>query len=198
MKSVIFSLLTVLIVGNVYAVELVPEKHVRLLVVNEKQTANDTSAVEIDSGKNQIAIRIYKVFGRGSNKKIFESDPFLLTFDASEQDVVILPPSLSSYDQAQRHFKSQPDIKLISNDTEINYEYAPIKGKKGFLPFGDIESLVVDQNKQNGVVFGVRDAESMAVQETGFVPTLEQFKTWYPKMSDADREDLKAWIAAQN
>lgn len=197
MKSAIYSLLALLLVGNAYAAELIPETHVRLLVVNGAETSSSTNPVEIEPGLNQIAVKVYKTFGRGSNKKVFESDPFLLMFNAPAQDVSILPPDLNSYDQAQRHFKSRPEVKLISDKTELSYEYAKIEGKKGFLPYGDLEGIIADYNMKNGILIGDAEVSSQEKQSNHFVPSLEQLKSWYPNMAESEREAFKVWVVSQ-
>ncbi|MDG3088936.1 DUF2057 family protein [Vibrio hannami] len=197
MKLVLCVLSSLLLTANVSAAEIKPENNIRLLIVDGVETINHSDPAELKSGFNQIAIKVFKTFGRGANKQIFESDPFLLMFEAKGEDITIYPPELKNYDAAQRHFKQQPEITLISNGKELVYEYAKLEGKKGFLPFGDLEGVVDEYNKQNGIQAGNVEKTAPEVIEEQFVPTFEQLKEWYPNMPVQEREAFKNWVVEQ-
>ncbi len=191
MKSAYYTLLAACLTCSVSAAELTPERSVRLLMVNGVETESDTDVVNIESGFTQVAVKIFTTMGRGSNRQSFESNPFLLMFDAGEQDISIIAPEFTELSQAKKHFEGQPDIKLMAGGKELHYEYAPIEGKKGFLPYAELDKLIAKYNRENNIPIDI-PLDTFAGENA--VPDFEQLKEWYLKASAMDQEKFSQWI----
>ncbi|WED22413.1 DUF2057 domain-containing protein [Vibrio sp. JC009] len=194
MRSAFCFLLTLLFAGSLSAAELIPEKHIRLLLLNGEQPKYDAEPAPLEPGFTQVAIKVRATIGRGSNRKEFESKPFLLMFEAGEQDIAIVAPELKSYERAERQFRGKPDIKLISAGKEISYEYAPIQGRKGFMPYRDLDKLVAKYNQEQQIQVG--DQPELTTNSAMYegTPDAEQLKAWYQKASPSEQEKFKNWI----
>ena len=197
MKSVFYFLLATLLTGAVSAAELVPDRSVRLMIVNGKETKYDTEPTAFEPGFTQIAIKVFMSIGHGGDSTSFESDPFLLMFEAGDQDISIVAPRFRDYDKAERHFKGQPDIKLVSNGKELEYRYVKLKGKEGFFPFSDLGQIVAKYNQGHSIPFGIQTELKAVPDMCEGVLNIEQLKIGYQKVSVADQKAFKRWLAGQ-
>lgn len=198
----------------VSSAELIPGKDIRLLLLNEEETESMVEPVELKDGFTQIAVRVTTKTGKGSNKHVFDSAPFIMTFEANGNDIKIVAPKFNDYELANRHFKGVPDMKLVDLNGEVDYTYQKLEGKGGFMPYQDLQELLVAHNEKNSIFFGT-EAEITAKAQLAETSTisdvvnveqntarnsssnLEQLKAWYLKSSKADRKEFRKWMIDQ-
>lgn len=218
-KALITLVLGFIASGVINAAEVIPTKNVRLLIVNEKVTESKTEPSILAQGKNQIVVRMNQNLGRGSNKRVFDSEPFILQFEAENADIEVIAPEVYSYEQAINHFKKQPDWKLLSNGQLIEFSMVKLPARDGMLPYYDVDEMIVDYNKENDIFFGeeAKIIASATLAGTSVVMTeganeqvaavskttmsskenLDQLKAWYLKASKAERKEFRRWMIDQ-
>lgn len=190
----------------VSAEELIPQKGVEILVVNGVEVAEDRDPVELQDGLNQVVVRYSNSVGKGGSKKVFESKPFILSFNAPEKQSTLTAPKTYSYEQANNTFKKSPKWVIESEDNEIAYSQEILKSRGGFLPYRDIEELVAKHNQENGLVFGsaaTLSASALTVESHNStadnkISNLEQLQAWYTKASKEERKAFQKWIIDHN
>lgn len=225
MKSYVCGLAGLLLSGAVSAANIIPDESIRLLVVNGVNVdtvLEKADKAKVDSGYTQLVVRYSEKVGKGSTGRVYDSNPFLLMFEAGEKDVTIVAPDFVDYEQAKRHFKKKPDIKLIVDGKEIPYTYDKLPGRGGFMSYRKPEELVAKYNAENGISFGVNAeliAEAQTVSDKPVPQTkatthtqtaveassaavaisnVDQLKGWYLKASKAERKEFKKWMIDQD
>ncbi len=214
MRYLSYVLLGLVFSSAVSSAELIPGKDIRLLLLNEEETESMIEPVELKAGFTQIAVRVTTKTGKGSNKSVFDSAPFLMTFEANGNDIKIVAPNINDYELANRHFKGVPDMKLVGQNGEVDYTYQKIEGKGGFMPYQDLQELVKAHNEKSSIFFGTEaeitakaqlaetsiDSEVVNVEKTTGLHhsnNLDQLKAWYLKASKADRKEFRKWMIDQ-
>lgn len=188
------------------AEELIPQKGVEILVVNGVEVTEDREPVDLQDGLNQIVVRYSNSVGKGGSKKVFESKPFILSFEAPEKQTTLTAPKTYSYEQANNAFKKSPEWIIESENNEIVYSQEALKSRGGFLPYRDIEELVAKHNQENGLIFGsaatlmtsAQTLESNQNSTVNKVSNLEQLQAWYIKASKEERKAFQKWIIDHN
>ena len=206
------------LVGSVSATTLTPHKGVSILFINGQQAENKISENHINGGFNQVLVRFDKKFG---NSGVYSSAPYILSFDVTGDEVKIKPPKARSYIEAEKVFESKnPSWDVVQDEVSIKYQQDVIERKPGFVPFGGLDSRLVEYNESNAIYFkdGVLldkpvEAVVLAPVATGIVvekeakiqtkitPTeaqnVEQLKAWYLKASKKERKEFRKWMIDQ-
>jgi len=205
---------------TVSSAELIPGKNVRLLVLNEVEPESTVEPVALNDGFTQVVVKVSARVGKGSSKKVFDSAPFIMSFEATGQDVTIIAPRLTNYERANKQFKGVPDMKLVDSNGDVQYHYQKLEGKKGFMPYLDVDKLVMAYNEKNGIYFGnstnlaakAQVASTSSTVVTGAINeskegytesalshtnNLEQLKAWYLKAQKTERKAFKKWMIDQ-
>lgn len=189
------------------AATLTIDPGLELQVLNGAKYEGDNSGIELNEGKNQLVIRVYDNFPKGSNEELFVSNPYVLTFDANDADLELsLSPKINDYRKVTKAFrKEMPEWQLLAGSTKTSFDSEPLPGREGLAPFSNLELLVADYNKSNGIMVtsgvGVEDLGDeviVAVSESGDVEltgnALTQLKLWYSKASEEERKAFRKWI----
>ncbi|OMO21486.1 hypothetical protein BH581_04440 [Vibrio splendidus] len=206
------------LVGSVSAATLTPQKGVSILFINGQQAESKISENQINEGFNQVVVRFDKKFG---NSGVYSSAPYILSFDATGDGVKIKPPKARSYIEAEKVFESgTPSWNVMQDEVAIKYQQDIIERKPGFVPFGGLDSRLVEYNESNAIYFkdGVlldkpADAVVLVPVATGMVveneakaqtktasteaQSVEQLKAWYLKSSKKERKEFRKWMIDQ-
>lgn len=194
------------------------QKGVSILFINGQQAENKISENHINEGFNQVLVRFDKKFG---NSGVYSSAPYILSFDVTGDEVKIKSPKARSYIEAEKVFESgNPSWNVMQDEVAIKYQQDIIERKPGFVPFGGLDSRLVEYNESNAIYFkdGVlldkpAEAVVLAPVTTGMVvekeaktqtktaPTeaqsVEQLKAWYLKASKKERKEFRKWMIDQ-
>jgi uncharacterized protein YccT (UPF0319 family) len=207
------------------AAELVPEKGVSILYINQKQAESKLGSNTIDEGFNQVVVRMDKELGRGSKAEVFTSKPFVLNLEVSGNEVRIGHPVARSVREAEIAFKgSNPKWKVEQDGKSLSYDQEVLEGKSGLFPYLGMLSLVEQHNEQRGIYFDNGqlidkpvEAQAIAVAATTTAAVtstsnkvektspakpvvsnnVEQLKAWYLKASKQERKEFRRWMIDQ-
>ncbi|WP_367986754.1 DUF2057 family protein [Vibrio sp. NTOU-M3] len=193
------------------AATLIPEKGVSVLYINGQKSESKIKSQEIPDGEIQLIVKMDKKLGRGNSAQVFTSEPYVLSFKASGQEIKVKHPIARSQQEAERAFKSATPNWIILKDNEIiDYEIDKLPQKKGLLGFLALDDLVVEYNQSNSIktpetanmtaVTLTKTAQKPArskAKNTFVTTNLTQMKAWYLQATPEERKEFRRWIIDQ-
>lgn len=210
MKAKLATIL-LLAAGSVNAASLEPKRGVNLLYIDGVEVKDKRELSQIEPGKAQVVLNYNKKLKDSGKERVFDSSPFVVTFDAPDKEITIAPPKFYTYDQAQQAFKHGPKWQIETDDGQkIAFEQEVLDRAEGFMPYFDMPERVAKHNQARGISFGTSAAimakaqsvvkvaetgEEMVVQ--GPTTNLEQLQAWYQKASKQERKEFRKWMIDQ-
>lgn len=209
------SLLTMLLTSSAMAGTIEPMEGIELLFVDGVKVEEKREIADIPTGQVQLVVKYNEKLKDSGNDRLFDSSPYVISLDAPDSALVLIAPKLYSYGQANAHFKSEPEWKIISEDGKaISYSQEVLDRGDGVFPYYDMPKLVREHNEKRGVVVGsgaalaatAQDANATVVEvaETGEkkvvqleTSNLDQLKAWYLKSSKEERKEFRRWMIDQ-
>ncbi|MDC5810674.1 DUF2057 domain-containing protein [Vibrio europaeus] len=207
------------------AATLIPEKGLSVLYVNGQQAESKIGKQQIPDGDVQLVIKMDKELGRGSSAKVFTSEPYVLSFKVTGDEIKINNPQARSVQEATRAFNNeQPKWVLRQDDVNLSYSQEKLPSKGGLLPYFAIDDLVSEYNQSKGIYFNNGqlidkpvEAQAIAVAATttaavtstsskvektsptkpAAISNVEQLKAWYLKSSKEERKAFRRWMIDQ-
>ncbi|MEX0336599.1 DUF2057 family protein [Vibrio tubiashii] len=218
-------LLAFLLPLSLSAAEIVPEKGVTILYINQLEAESQLGSNSVNSGFNQVVIRMDKKLGRGSNEEIFTSKPYVLNLDITGEEVRIDHPVARSVREAELAFSdSNPKWDIEQDGAPLVYKQEELAGKSGLLPYLGLADIIEKHNTQRGIFFDNGqlidkpvEAQAIAVAATTTAAVtstsskvektspakpvatsnVEQLKAWYLKASKEERKAFRRWMIDQ-
>ncbi|MEZ9525781.1 YccT family protein [Enterovibrio norvegicus] len=208
MKAKLFLLLVVLLPFSAHSSTLTLGNNLELLVFNGEKNEEDLDTVELHEGKNQAVVRVNGRFKRGSTEELFGSNPYVITFSSTSDDVMLsLSSKLNSLPRVKKAFRQEnPTWSLVGDSGGVKHTSEPLPGNEGLFPFSNIEALVADYNRTNGIAVtstSVEDLRDVAVvvADDGKVEVtgdpITQLKLWYTKATKEERKTFRKWMIDQ-
>ncbi|MGF1721268.1 DUF2057 domain-containing protein [Vibrio kyushuensis] len=197
--KMILPILTLLVSFNLLANEITPASDVEIMAVNGVKISVQPT-YQINSGFNQVVIRMTKRLKNGSKRETFISKPYVVSFTTND-DVTIKAPKVNSYSDAEKKFRSGPGWVVGGNDEDLEYTSSLLPGKAGFMPYSDLEGLIESYNNEQQIVLStdentpagqLKKAEMAKEQES-----IKQLKLWYTKADETQRAEFMKWAADQ-
>ncbi len=111
-----------------------------------KSLLKETRSFNInDTNTHQVVVRVGEIIRSGSDRTLFESDPIVVTFQGSTEDIQISAPKLSNERDIEA-FKANPKISVKTvSGTEIATKQDYLK-QEGFLPNVNLAENLSDYN----------------------------------------------------
>ena len=174
-----------------------------------KRNEDKLDVVDLHEGKNQAVVRVYGNFKRGSTESLFSSNPYIITFDKTSDDLRLsLSSKLNSLPNVEKAFRQEkPTWSLKGASGNIKHTSEPLPGKGGLFPFSNIEDLVADYNRTHGIAVtstSVEDLRDVAVVVAddgksggGQAILFTQLKLWYTKATKEERKTFRKWMIDQ-
>nr|WP_282437210.1 DUF2057 family protein [Vibrio amylolyticus] len=202
---------------SVNAATLIPSKGVSILYINGQEAEAKIGKNELLDGETQLVIRMDKQLGKGSSKKVFTSDPYVVTLNVTGEEIKLNHPVARSAGEAENAFRSgDPQWRISQDGSDISYTQEPLPKKKGMLPFMGLDTVVSDYNADKGIHFVdgkkssatvapvVAAATTVAVASTSTTSTVKSDKQMaketkpvsQPQLAIEDTQNLdqlKAW-----
>ncbi|MGC9459297.1 DUF2057 family protein, partial [Vibrio genomosp. F10] len=136
------------------AAVLTPSPGVSILYINGQASESKVGKNNLPEGEVQIIVRMDKNLGKGSNSKVFTSDPYILNLVVSGEEFNINHPVARSFQEAEKAFRSgDPKWKFTQDGMDVNYTQDPLPKKKGLFPFMGMEKTISDYNEDKGIFF---------------------------------------------
>ena len=98
-----------------------------------------------DSQMHQVVVRVTEIIRAGSDRELFESDPIIVSFQGSQEDIVISAPRIED-ERGAKNFKKNPTISVKTvSGREIATKQDTLK-QEGFLPGVNLVNTLSDYN----------------------------------------------------
>ncbi|MFM2589542.1 DUF2057 family protein [Vibrio sp. TBV020] len=209
------SLLPLLIASTAMAGTLEPKEGIELLFIDGVKVEEKRDVANIPAGPVQLVVKYNKKLNDSGNDRLFDSPPYVISLDAPDSELSFIAPKLYSYGQANSHFKSEPEWKIVTEDGQVvNYSQEVLDRGDGVFPYYDMPKLVREHNAKRGLVVGsgaalaatAQDANATVVEvaESGEkkvvqleTSNLDQLKAWYLKSSKEERKEFRRWMIDQ-
>lgn len=103
-----------------------------------------------DSQTHQVVVRVSEVVRHGSDRSLYESEPIVVTFQGTTEDVVISAPKLET-ERDINNFKDTPAIVVKTSSGKIVDTKQEILKQEGFLPGVNLIDTLSEYNASGSV-----------------------------------------------
>lgn len=207
--------LSALSVPNAYAntnssTELDASQGVEVLFINSQDAKQMDEPFMLATGSNQIVLRMNTMLGRGEQRGNFTSAPYILTLNVNDGELEIDGPKLNDVLQARKVFEGDTiDWNVSLNDNDIDYDQIKMVGKKGMLPYSNLDEQLAIYNAANGISFtgnviapvagaSLVNGKQQAAKSVGQDSLeMQKAKMSYLKLSPTERKSLRKWLVDQ-
>ncbi|NAZ95596.1 DUF2057 family protein [Vibrio toranzoniae] len=207
--------LSALSVPNAYAntnssTELDASQGVEVLFINSQDAKQMDEPFMLATGSNQIVLRMNTMLGRGEQRGNFTSAPYILTLNVNDGELEIDGPKLKDVLQARKVFEGDTiDWNVSLNGSDIDYDQIKMVGKKGMLPYSNLDEQLAIYNAANGISFtgnviapvagaSLVNGKQQAAKSVGQDSLeMQKAKMSYLKLSPTERKSLRKWLVDQ-
>lgn len=136
----IFLLFAIFTATSVNAAQLNTDYSISVLAINGKTINNrqqiDETHYQLPDARVQLIVQVDGRFRSGSDAKYFNSKPYVLTFESTQDVLLKMPRYSKSLTQVERAFaEGEPRWRLVDNQgNNIAYTTQRLPGKKAFFP----------------------------------------------------------------
>ena len=108
------------------------------------------NTLELKDGENQLALTVGQIVFEDGKRRKFDSQPILLNFNASEEQVLALNYKTFRTIEDAKKFERTPELSFTTEKGEaVEYELVQMN-KGGLQGFRDFEREVADYNAKAG------------------------------------------------
>ena len=191
--------------ATAFAGTITGSSNITFLAFDGQKVRKNTNFQVNDTKPHQVVLEVSSIYQSGSDSAFFESQPIILTFEGSSEDIKITAPNLRS-DIDVTKFKKSPSFKIetVSGKT-LPYKQDYLKGE-GFMPNANIVDNLANYNSGDGVaavkgfamsampmavVNGSNKATKGKVMVQGENIAEQQLQYWFQQ---ADKETQKRFL----
>lgn len=161
------SLIALTVTTSSFAGSLSGSSNINFLAFDAQKVKKSSTLQIKDTNTHQAVLEVSGIYHVGSDDTFFESQPIILTFDGTTEDIQIIAPDLRSEHEVSK-FKKAPTFKVqTASGKTLSYKTDYLKGE-GFMPNANIIENLANYNAGNGVAA----VKSLAAASIGtIVPT---------------------------
>lgn len=116
-----------------------------------KNILKDTRSFTInDNNTHQVVVRVSEVVRNGSDRSLFESDPIIVTFKGTQEDIQISAPRIEN-ERDVTQFKNNPQITVKTASGAVVESKQDILKQEGFLPGVNLIENLSEYNASGAV-----------------------------------------------
>ncbi|MBV7298510.1 DUF2057 family protein [Enterovibrio paralichthyis] len=112
-------------------------KDIEAIIVNGEElpmTLMSKNNFMLENGQNQLVVRLSKLVSSGSEFEKFKSDPLVITFATSDEDIFVEPTRNITSERQIKDFKQNPSFELLTPDNrKIESQQDILPKKPGFM-----------------------------------------------------------------
>lgn len=129
-----------------FSATLTASSNVTFLAFDGQKVKKNTTELQISDNKtHQAVVEVSSIYSSGSDENFFESAPIIVTFNGSNENIVISAPKLSSQQEVSK-FQRSPSLKVATaSGKTIETKQDVLKGE-GFMPNVSIEDNIAKYN----------------------------------------------------
>ena len=180
-----------------YALELKGVNGVEILAINGKEVQSSffsKNKNELQAGEHQIVVRYTAQF---NNDELIESRPAIFTIDL-QQDTKISVEQINNQRQAEKKIKAGLKWQVVTDDKEYQVKNSDTLEGKGFMPYSDIEKLIVAYNLDNNITTAEITETTAKVAATSTAAQENNLISLYQQSSKEQKKAFRLWLLEQD
>lgn len=125
--------------------------NVEFLAFDGQKVKKSTVLQANENQTHQVVVEVSTIYRASNDDVFFESDPIVLSFKGSQENLTISAPKLANESDVSK-FKKSPQftLKTASGNT-IEYKQDYLKGSGGFLPNANVVENLANYNVGDNV-----------------------------------------------
>lgn len=125
--------------------------NVEFLAFDGQKVKKSTALQANENQTHQVVVEVSTIYRAGNDDVFFESDPIVLSFKGSQENLTISAPKLASESDVSK-FKKSPQFTLkTASGSTIEYKQDYLKGSGGFLPNANVVENLANYNAGDNV-----------------------------------------------
>lgn len=125
--------------------------NVEFLAFDGQKVKKSTVLQANENQTHQVVVEVSTIYRAGNDDVFFESDPIVLSFKGSQENLTISAPKLASESDVSK-FKKSPQFTLkTASGSTIEYKQDYLKGSGGFLPNANVVENLANYNAGDNV-----------------------------------------------
>lgn len=193
--SKILTLTTLFISSSMLAGTLSHSSNISILGVDGQQNRQGfltkNNQLNVDKSEHQIVVQVSEIVPKGSDRELFESDLYIITFNADGNDLFLSTPKIKNQFELKR-FKKNPNFSLkLKSGGDIAIRFDKLN-PEGFFPNSDIEKNIYEYNQKGGVAASKLFMPKQSIdgfQAQGFSSKVD------PQNTQMSEQMLKYWFS---
>ncbi|BFU59699.1 MULTISPECIES: curli polymerization inhibitor CsgI-related protein [Rodentibacter] len=150
LRTIAFSIATLLTSSAAFAGMVSTSSNMDFLAIDgqkaNKSLLKETRSFNVtDTTTHQVVVRVSEIVGGGSSQSLFESNPIIVTFQGSTEDLVISAPSIRNKREAEK-FNSAPVITVKTTSGQEIPAKIDILKQEGLFPSANVVSDLAGYN----------------------------------------------------
>ncbi|WGV99632.1 DUF2057 domain-containing protein [Vibrio sp. YMD68] len=128
------------------------DSRVEILAVNQEinQIANSGKGdLQIENGQNQLLVRVTAMIDTNGGKEKFNSSPMVVTFDVSDETLLLETPFVIRDQRAVNKYNRDPRVKVTSSGEAVSITTDVISNET-FALIKDYEAMLSSYNQAGG------------------------------------------------
>lgn len=143
--------LVALLAGSAsFAGSISSSSNVTFLAFDGQKVKKSTVLQANENQTHQVVVEVSTIYRSGSDDVFFESDPIVLSFKGSQENLTISVPKLASENDVST-FKKSPYFTIkTASGSNVEYKHDYLKGS-GFLPNANVVENLANYNAGDNV-----------------------------------------------
>lgn len=130
--------------------EISGSSNITFLAFDGQKVKKSTKMQVNDTQQHQVVIEVSSIYDSGSDSKFFESQPIVVSFSGSQEDIKIIAPNLRSSREVEK-FKTSPNIEVqTASGKSLTPKFDYLKGE-GFMPNASIIDNLANYNSEGNI-----------------------------------------------
>ena len=150
LRAVVLGLATLCASTATFAGMVSTSSNLELLAIDgqkaSKSLAKDAKTFAVNDTQNhQIVVRLSEIIGSGSSQTLFESNPVIVTFQGSTEDLVISAPVIRSRSESDK-FNEMPSIIVKTKSGNTLSTKVDVLKQEGLFPSANVVNDLAEYN----------------------------------------------------
>ena len=150
LRAVVLGLATLCASTATFAGMVSTSSNLELLAIDgqkaSKSLAKDAKIFAVNDTQNhQVVVRLSEIIGSGSSQTLFESNPVIVTFQGSTEDLVISAPVIRSRSESDK-FNEMPSIIVKTKSGNTLSAKVDVLKQEGLFPSANVVNDLAEYN----------------------------------------------------
>ncbi|OOH89797.1 hypothetical protein BMT54_05770 [Pasteurellaceae bacterium 15-036681] len=148
--KIAFAVAALIASSATFAGTLTGSSNISFLAFDGQKVKKSTTMQVNDANQHQVVLEVSTIYQSGSDNSFFESQPIIVTFTGSPENIQISAPNLRSEADVSK-FKKAPSFQIkTASGAVLEHKIDFLKGE-GFMPNANIVDNLAHYNSGNGI-----------------------------------------------